>query len=142
MPAIKKKGDVGEEQKQASALLEEGKIQEALNVLRTGLANDSNRKNNFDRKLLLAEMCYKSNKIHIAHSILEELRGQIAHHDLETWDPESCLQVYRLTQKTSVAMAEAAEENLRPGLRSLALEAHAKISRLDPVLAFQTDPPA
>jgi hypothetical protein len=132
---------VGEEQKQAFALLDEGKLQDALNVFRTGLANDSNRKNNFDRKLLLAELCYKGNKPHIAHSLLGELRAQIAHHDLETWDAETCLQVYRLTQKTCSALAEADEEG-RPALRALALEAHAKISRLDPVMALQTDPPA
>ncbi len=141
LPAIKKKGDVGEEQKQAFSLLEEGKLAEALNVLRTGLANDSSRKNNFDRKLLLADLCYKGNKAHISHALLGELREQIQHHDLENWDPESCLQVYRLTQKVCSALADSAGE-AAPSLRTLALEAHIKISRLDAVAAFQTDPPA
>ena len=138
--AVKKKGDVGEEQKQAQALFEEGKLAEALNVLRTGLANDSNQKNQFDRKLIVAELCYKGNKIRIAHAILEELREQIKHYDLDSWAPESSLEVYRLIQKTCAALLENADEVQGSILRNLSLEAHSKVSRLDVVMALQSEP--
>ncbi len=136
---IKKKGDVGEEQKQASTLLGEGKLDQALNVLRTGVANDSNEKNNFDRKLIMAELCYKSNKMNISKALIDDLLVAIEQYALVRWDTELCVSVYALSQKVYLALSESAEEGLKHIFREKALAVHAQISKLDPVLALVTD---
>ncbi|MBW8887140.1 MAG: type VI secretion system protein TssA [Fibrobacteres bacterium] len=136
---IKKKGDVGEEQKQASILLGEGKLEAALHVLRTGLANDSSEKNNFDRKLIMAELLYKGNKPHVARSLLEDLKSSIAAHSLAEWDPELCVSTYHLSQKVFLALMAAADEGMKHIYWEKAVEVHAQISKLDPVLAISAD---
>ncbi len=136
---IKKKGDVGEEQKQASALLGEGKLDQALNVLRTGIANDSNEKNNFDRKLIMAELCFKSNKPKISRALLDDLRLSIERYSLIKWDTELCVSVYYLSQKVYLSLFEGADEGMKSQFYEKALEMHSQISRLDPVLAVASD---
>jgi type VI secretion system protein VasJ len=136
---IKKKGDVGEEQKQAEALLGEGKLEAALQILRVGLANDSSEKNNFDRKLIMAELLFKGNKPHVSRSILEDLKSNLDRYTLTRWDPELCIAVYLLSQKVYLALMTSAEDNFKPALWEKALEMHAQISKLDPVLAISAD---
>ncbi len=136
---LKKKGDVGEEQKQATALLGEGKLEAAMTVLRTGMVNDSNEKNNFDRKLIMADLCYKGNKSHIAKSLLEDLERSMTQFDLVRWDPELCVTVFHLAQKVYLSLADAAEEGLKHVHREKALAMHAQICKLDPVLAITAD---
>lgn len=136
---IKKKGDVGEEQKQAGILLSEGKLEAALQILRTGLANDSSEKNNFDRKLIIADMLFKSGKAHVARSILEDLKSVIDKYSLLRWDPELCVTVYHLSQKVYMALMQAADEGQKAPFWDKAVEMHAQISKLDPVLAVSAD---
>jgi type VI secretion system protein VasJ len=136
---VKKKGDVGEEQKQAEALLGEGKLEQAMNVLRTGLANDASEKNNFDRRLIMAELCYKGNKPNIARAILEDLAAVAEKHGLAGWDPDLCVSVYHLSQKVYLGLADTADEPERTACRDKALRMHAQIARLNPVLAITAD---
>jgi type VI secretion system protein VasJ len=136
---VKKKGDVGEEQKQAGILLGEGKLEAALQVLRTGLANDSSEKNNFDRKLIMAELLFKGNKPHVARPLLEDLEALIGKYSLSRWDPELCVSVYHLTQKVYLALMAASDDGMKPAFWQKAVEAHAQISKLDPVLAISAD---
>lgn len=139
MAPIKKKGDVGEEQKQAEILLGEGKLDQALHTLRTGLVNDSSEKNNFDRKLIMAELCYKGNKPNIAKALLEDILGAMDRYDLVKWDPDLCVSVYHLAQKVYLGLFEIAEDFARPALREKALAMHSQISKLNPVLAISAD---
>ena len=136
---VKKKGDVGEEQKKAEALFGEGKFEQALNVLRTGLANDSSEKNNFDRKLILADLCFKGNKPQIAKAVLEDLIAIMDRYTLVRWDTELCVSVYLLAQKVYLSLAEASEDGLKAGLREKAVQMHSQISKLDPFLAISAD---
>ena len=136
---IKKKGDVGEEQKQAGILLGEGKLEAALQVLRVGLANDSSEKNNFDRKLIMAELLFKGNKPHVSRSILDDLRAYIERNSLLRWDPELCLSVYVLSQKVFQALVAVSDDSIKHLLWEKALEMHTQISKLDPVLAISVD---
>lgn len=135
MAAVKKKGDVGEEQKAAEALLGENKLDQALHALRTGLANDSSEKNNFDRRFIMAELCYKGNKPVIARALLEDLLALAERYELAKWDPDLCVSVYHLSQKVYLALAEAGDDQGR----NKALAMHTQISKLNPVLAISTE---
>lgn len=139
LASVKKKGDVGEEQKQAEALLMEGKLEQAIQVLRVGLANDSSQKNNFDRKLIMAELCFKGSKPQIAKSLLEDLIAIIERNGLASWDVDLCVSVYHLAQKVYLSLAETADEMMRPAFREKAIAMHTQISKLNPVLAIGTD---
>ena len=139
MAPIKKKGDVGEEQKQAEALMSQGKLEQALQVLRTGLSNDSSEKNNFDRKFLMADLCYKGNRPHIAKALLEDLVAVIERYSLVRWDQELCVSVFYLAQKVYLTLAGSADDAAGSALREKAAAMHSQISKLDPILAMSAE---
>ncbi len=135
--SIKKKGDLGEEQKKSEALLAEGKLEEALQVLRTGLANDSSEKNNFERKLVIGELCFKANKAAVAKGVLSELIEKIEAYRLSTWDPELCVNTLVLYHKCLMAEMESLDDEVEKAQSKRSIfETVAKISRLDPVTAL------
>ncbi len=135
--AIKRKGDIAEEAKQANELMSENKLEEAVAVYRTGIVNDSSALRNFDRRYLIAELFYHSKKLRMAQFILQELLDLMQRHDLENWDGEICLNAYILLFKVYNAIADAADEIEKPQLKAKAEQFLQKVGRLDPVKAMQ-----
>jgi hypothetical protein len=75
----------------------------------------------------------------VARSVLEDLNSSIAAHSLAAWDPELCVSAYHLTQKVYLALMAAADEGMKHVYWEKAVEVHAQISKLDPVLAISAD---
>ncbi len=137
--APKLKGDIGKESEQAAKLVGEGKLQEALTLLQTGLANDSTARNGFQRKLLMAELCYKSQKYQMALALLEELRKAVDRFALEEWEPELCVGLYALAYKARLALSGDAGEAEKERLRAANSQDFSRLSRLDPLQALELD---
>jgi hypothetical protein len=75
----------------------------------------------------------------VARSLLEDLKSTIDTYSLARWDPDLCVSVYLLSQKVYMALMASADEGLKPAFWEKAVEAHAQISKLDPVLAISAD---
>ncbi len=135
----KLKGDIAKESEQAAKMVGEGKLQEALALLQTGLANDSTARNGFQRKLLMAELCYKSQKFQMALALLEELRKAVERFALEEWEPELCVSLYALAYKARQALSGEAGEVEKDRLRAANSLDFSRLSRLDPLQALELD---
>jgi len=134
----KKKSDIGQEMEEAEKLFAMERLEEALAVYKTGMATDTSAKNNFNRRLRMAELCLRAGKPMIAATIGEELKGFADTVSLETWDPETCILLFRLLRKAYHGLAESGMDPTGT-LPARALEALSRLARLDPLAAVQSE---
>jgi tetratricopeptide (TPR) repeat protein len=85
----------------AETLLRSGQIEKGLAEMTRLAASETNGRNRFQRKLLLAEACLASKRERLARSILEELAEQIDKFQLELWESSELIssvwtKLYRL----------------------------------------------
>ena len=67
-------------------LIRSGQVEKGLAEMTRLAASETNGRNRFQRKLLLAEVCLASKRERLARSILEELAEQIDKFQLELWE--------------------------------------------------------
>ncbi len=85
----------------AEMLLRSGQVEKGLAEMTRLAACETNGRNRFQRKLLLAEACLASKRDRLARSILEELAEQIDKFQLEFWESSELIgsvwiKLYRL----------------------------------------------
>lgn len=134
----KAKSDIAAEAEEAEKLFAQEKLQEALAVYKAGLAADSSAKSNFDRKLRMADLCLRGGKPMIAMALGEELKRLVDDTKVETWDPESCISLFRMLRRAYQVVSESGFDPTG-NLPSRSLEALARLSRLDPLAAVQSE---
>jgi type VI secretion system protein ImpA len=86
---------------EAEMLLRSGQVEKGLAEMTRLAASETNGRNRFQRKLLLAEACLASKRERLARSILEELAEQIDKFQLELWESSELIssvwtRLYRL----------------------------------------------
>ncbi len=134
----KKKSEIGQETEEAEKFFAQEKLADALGVYRAGLASDSNAKNNFQRKLRMADLCVRGGKPSIALAIGEELKKVVDQGWLEAWDPEACIALFTLLRKAYQAVGDTGMDPTGT-LPVRALEALSRLARLDPLAAVQSE---
>ena len=82
-------------------LIRSGQVEKGLAEMTRLAASETNGRNRFQRKLLLAEVCLASKRERLARSILEELAEQIDKFQLELWESSELIggvwtKLYRL----------------------------------------------
>jgi hypothetical protein len=125
-------GMVGDAWSQAERMARAGEIDAALSTMTALAAAEPNGRVRFQRKLLLADICMKSNRLKLARSILEELDELIEKHNLTAWETSDVVgavwarlvRCYR-DERGGTASPDKAAEFFR------------KLSRLDPWQALQ-----
>ena len=85
----------------AETLIRSGRVEEGLAEMARLAAGETNGRNRFQRKLLLAEVCLNSKRERMARLILEELAEQIDKFQLEFWESSELIasvwtKLYRL----------------------------------------------
>jgi len=85
----------------AEMLIRSGQVEKGLAEMTRLAASETNGRNRFQRKLLLAEVCLASKRERLARSILEELAEQIDKFQLELWESSELIgnvwtKLYRL----------------------------------------------
>jgi type VI secretion system protein ImpA len=94
-------GTLGGSWQDAEMLLRSGQVEKGLAEMTRLAASETNGRNRFQRKLLLAEACLASKRDRLARSILEELAEQIDKFQLEFWESSELIssvwtKLYRL----------------------------------------------
>jgi type VI secretion system protein ImpA len=79
-------GQLGNAWLGAEVLIRSGQVEKGLAEMTRLAASETNGRNRFQRKLLLAEVCLDSKRERLARSILEELAEQIDKFQLEFWE--------------------------------------------------------
>ena len=82
-------------------LIRSGQVEKGLAEMTRLAASETNGRNRFQRKLLLAEVCLATKRERLARSILEELAEQIDKFQLELWESSELIgrvwiRLYRL----------------------------------------------
>ncbi|MEM9691822.1 MAG: type VI secretion system protein TssA [Myxococcota bacterium] len=80
--------------KEAQGFLAKGELPKALNVVSKAAAEAPSPAERFRGKLALAQLCLGAGKYDVARSQLSALLEQIEAHNLTTWDPLLCADVY------------------------------------------------
>jgi type VI secretion system ImpA family protein len=104
-----------------------GEIDGALAAMTRLSAAEPNGRIRFHRRLLLADLCFQSNRKKLPTSILQELNEMIGLHKLETWEAADVVGGVwsRLVRCYRDRLAGTADENLESAF-------YLKLSRLDP----------
>jgi type VI secretion system protein ImpA len=114
-----------------------GEIDAALSTMTALAAAEANGRVRFQRKLLLADLCMRTNRVRLAKSILEELDEMVQKHDLTTWETSDVVGAVwaRLVRCYQDRNSGAANPDK-------AAEFFLKLSRLDPWQALALGDPA
>jgi hypothetical protein len=86
---------------EAESFIKAGQVEKGLAEMTRLAASETNGRNRFQRKMLLAEACLVSKRERLARSILEELAEQIDKFQLELWESSELIagvwtKLYRL----------------------------------------------
>lgn len=130
---------VEEQYEEARKELTGGRLEEALATMKNGATGDASKKQEFHRRLYVANLCVKGGEPHVARPLLDELDKSIEQHTLDAWDPSLALEVWTMRCQCYDMLAHDA-----PGDESEALLAEAeatfeKICRTDPAKAVSVD---
>ena len=118
-------------------LARSGNVDRALAGMAALAASEPNGRIRFQRKLLLADLCLKTNRKKLATSILQELNEIIESHKLESWETSEMVggvwsRLVRCYRDRSAGTADEGRE----------AEFFLKLSRLDPWQALACGEPA
>jgi type VI secretion system protein VasJ len=134
----KKKGDIAEESVEAEKLFAQERLTDALAVYKAGLSTDSSLKNNFERKLRMADLCLRGGKPTIAMTLCEELKRMVETTRIDAWDPDFCISLFRMLRRAYQTVSETGFDPTGE-LPARSLEALSSLARLDPLAAVQSE---
>lgn len=118
-------------------IADSGDIDGAIARMATLAAAEPNGRVRFHRKLLLADLCFKTDRKRLATSILEELNEILVEHKLESWETSEVVggvwsRLVRCYRDSAAGTADEGKEQ----------EFYLKLSRLDPWQALACGEPA
>lgn len=129
-------GLVGDAWAEAERMARTGEVDAALSTMTALAAAEANGRMRFQRKLLLADICMRTNRLKLAKSILEELNELIEKHNLTAWETSD------LVGAVWVRLVRCyREKNAGTWNSEKAAEFFLKLSRLDPWQALALGEP-
>jgi type VI secretion system protein ImpA len=120
-------GVVGGAWAEAERMARSGEIDAALSTMTALAAAEANGRVRFQRKLLLADICMKTNRLKLATSILEELNELVEKHNLTMWETSDLIGAV-----WSRLVRCYRDKNAGTANSDKAAEMFLKLSRLDP----------
>ncbi|MFB6232278.1 MAG: type VI secretion system protein TssA [Salinibacter sp.] len=122
---------VSEQYEEARQLLGGGDLDEALTLMREGAAEDTSEKEAFHRRLYIALLCMKGDRLTVARPLLDRLDADVERHALDSWSPSLALTVWEHKCKCYDALAQNAGRESSEDLSAEADAAFEKICQLD-----------
>jgi type VI secretion system protein VasJ len=113
---------------EAKGLAGKGKIQEGLQLFKTGWVHASSSREHFMWELMQARYCFETGHFTVAISQLEYLDNQIERFSLEEWDPDLSLEVARLLL---LCHHRLGEKSHLPERQARMARLHTRLCRLD-----------
>jgi type VI secretion system protein VasJ len=91
-------------------LLSEGKQAEAIRLLQDAVKSASTERTRFLRQTELAMLCFEAGQLKPALACFEVLDEQIRRFSLERWEPDLCVEVFRLYWEALNKLAQTARQ--------------------------------
>lgn len=128
--------------KEARDLAVKGELGKAIAVVRDAADAAPTPSVRFRGRLAIAQLCLGAGQPAVARSQLEGLAGVIEHHDLESWDPGLCGEVYAALYGATKGVndakgADQAGDALSAQDTAAERAAFEKLCRLDPAAALK-----
>ena len=127
---------VTEQYEEARQLLSGGELDEALTLMREGTAKDTSEREAFHRRLYVALLCMKGNRLSVARPLLDRLDAKVERHALDSWRPSLALKVWEYKCRCYDELAQNARAEASDDLSAKADAAFEKICRLDATKAL------
>jgi len=127
---------VSDHYEEARQLLSGGDLDEALSLMREGAVEDTSEREAFYRRLYIALLCMKGNKLSVARPLLDRLDADVERHALDSWRPSLALRVWEHKCKCYDALAQNAGRESSTDLSAEANAAFEKICKLDATKAL------
>jgi len=120
---------------EAKKLMKKSDLAQALTLLSNG-KQDASRRQRFQRRLYMANLCLQATKTLSAWSILEELDQEIVRFSLVDWEPELALEVWTKLYKCVKALMNQKEIADKGKFAQKSYDLLARISSIDPQTAL------
>ncbi|HOE98046.1 MAG TPA: type VI secretion system domain-containing protein, partial [Candidatus Sumerlaeota bacterium] len=119
---------LGEALDDARSLASEGRLADALRKLQEGARSRDSGRARFLWRMAQAQLAADNGKAKQMAPVWEDLVGEIDRRQLESWEPDLCLAVFRALWQATRGDKERAELNQ---------EMHRRLCRLDPAMALE-----
>jgi type VI secretion system protein VasJ len=120
---------------EAQALAGNGDLAGALDMLQNAQASDARRRPRFLRQLAMARLCLSHGKPAAARPLLEGLDEMCDRYGLPDWEPELCVQVWKLLRRCYESLAPDALPQAKEDYEKRMDRCFDKICRIDVRLA-------
>jgi type VI secretion system protein VasJ len=128
------------EKKEANALAAAGKLDGAITLVQTAIRQSGNERDNFRRVLLLSNLLLSAKRPDIAVSMLESLDEKVDMYHLDRWDPDLAVEAWTQMIRAYRVIAPTKPQNIQNVLFEKQNSILSKLSRTNPMSAFQMNP--
>ncbi|HEX7030711.1 MAG TPA: type VI secretion system protein TssA, partial [Gammaproteobacteria bacterium] len=120
--------------KKARTKAAKGELPKAVTEMQAGLATARSAEERFHWRLSMAELLAGAGQTGIAAALLESLAEEIERRKLDEWQPALAAAVF--TQMVNCYRKESSGKKPNPDAAGKLVEAHARLSRVDPAAAL------
>ncbi|MBD3391043.1 MAG: type VI secretion system protein TssA [Chitinivibrionales bacterium] len=134
--SVREQDSIDEERKEINALVAQGKVEQALDLLQKRISESSSERDNFRRSMTLGSLLLSNKRPDIALAVLEGLDEKIASYHLDRWDPPLAVEAWALLIRACKAGASGKPQNVQTAMLEKQNTILRKLSRTDPKSAF------
>ena len=130
------KDPVEEEQRKVNGLVAAGQIEDALDLVQTGIRSSANERDSFRRTIMVGSLLLKAKQPDIAISVLESLDQKITSYCLDRWEPDLAVEAWAVLVQAYKAGKVPKPQNIQLVYQEKQNTILSKISQIDPRKAF------
>ncbi|MCK4341294.1 MAG: type VI secretion system domain-containing protein, partial [Phycisphaerae bacterium] len=132
-------GKLAEAWEGARKLAGGGKLSEAIKTLQEGLLTCAQRRDRFQWRLRMAQLCFDAKRLQLAAPLLEECHDEIRRYHIDDWEPTLAAEAAQTLYRCRKALT-AAEKQPSPEALGSVRESFAWLCQLDPLAALAVEP--
>jgi type VI secretion system protein VasJ len=125
------------ETKKVNELVAAGKIEEAIDLVQSGIRTAKCERDSFRRSMLVGTLLLKAKQAEIAVSVLEMLDQKTGVYSLDKWDPDLAVEAWVLLVQAYKAARAGKPPNIQISLQEKQNSILTKVSYIDPKKALQ-----
>jgi type VI secretion system protein VasJ len=125
------------EMKKVNELVGSGKIEEAIDLVQSGIRTAKCERDSFRRSMLVGTLLLQAEQAEIAVSVLERLDQKAGVYSLEKWDPDLAVEAWSLLMRAYKAARAGKPANIQVLLQEKQNSILTKVSYIDPKKALQ-----
>jgi type VI secretion system protein VasJ len=131
-------GDLFEKElKKVNELVGSGKIEEAIDLVQSGIRTAKSERDSFRRSMLVGTLLLQAKQAEIAVSVLEMVDQKAGVYSLDKWDPDLAVEAWALLVQAYKAARTGKPANIQVSLQEKQNSILTKVSYIDPKKALQ-----